>query len=148
MFDHLVFWHWWIVAGVLLIIEMLAPTAFFLWLAIAAAITGLLTLIVPGMGAEWQLILFAVLSVLATLASRRWKLTKPGISDQPSLNRRGHYYIDRVFTLEEPVVNGIGKIKVDDSTWKINGPDLPAGDKVKVVSVDGVVLLVEPVVKI
>ena len=41
------------------------------------------------------------------------------------------------FTIEEPIVNGMGKIKVDDSTWRVNGSDQPAGTTVKVVSVDG-----------
>ncbi|MDF1530326.1 MAG: NfeD family protein, partial [Sedimenticola sp.] len=66
----------------------------------------------------------------------------PTKSDQPRLNRRGEQYIGRIFTLSEPMVNGQGKIKVDDSIWKISGADCPAGARVKVVDVDGVVLKV------
>ena len=67
----------------------------------------------------------------------------PVISDQPNLNRRGQQYVGRTFTLDEPIVNGLGKIHVDDSTWKIEGNDCPAGTKVKVTGVDGVILKVE-----
>ncbi|MCG8379509.1 MAG: NfeD family protein, partial [Proteobacteria bacterium] len=58
-------------------------------------------------------------------------------------NRRGEQYVGRIFTLEEPIVNGVGKVKVDDSTWKVMGVDMPAGTKVRVLSVDGTILNVE-----
>ena len=48
-----------------------------------------------------------------------------------------------VFTLEEAIVNGVGKIKVDDSTWRVKGSDMPAGMKVRVMSVEGTIFNVE-----
>ena len=122
---------------------MFAPGAFMLWLGIAAAIVGVLMAIFPAMGWEVQYTLFAVLSVVSILAWKKMQLRHPVETDQPALNMRGHQYLDRVFTLDEPVVNGLGKIKVDDSTWKIEGEDCPAGTRVKVVGVDGVVLRIE-----
>jgi membrane protein implicated in regulation of membrane protease activity len=59
------------------------------------------------------------------------------------LNRRAEQYVGRVFTLSEPIVNGTGKIRVDDSSWKVSGADCDANTKVKVISVDGTVLKVE-----
>jgi membrane protein implicated in regulation of membrane protease activity len=59
------------------------------------------------------------------------------------LNRRGQQYTGRIFTLDHPIVNGVGKIDVDDSTWRVKGPDLEAGTRVRVVGVDGVVFVVE-----
>ena len=67
----------------------------------------------------------------------------PTETDKPTLNRRSQQYVGRTFTLEEAIVNGQGKIHVDDSTWKIEGEDLPAGTKVKVTGADGTVLKVE-----
>ncbi|MBT8062053.1 MAG: NfeD family protein [Xanthomonadales bacterium] len=142
--ESLVFWHWWILAGVLLIIELTAPVFFFLWLGMAAAATGLLMLVFPGMAVEVQLVLFAVLSIVAVIAWRRYREARPVVSDQPNLNRRGQQYEGRVFTLDRPIENGIGKITVDDSTWRVKGPDLPAGAKVRVAGVEGVVFVVEP----
>lgn len=144
MFDHLVFWHWWIVAGVLLIIEMLIPAFFFLWIAIAAVVTGVVVLLFPGMGNAVQLIVFAALCVASIIAWWRMRIMRPDQPNTSLLNRRGHQYVGRTFTLEEPITNGIGKIKVDDSTWKIQGLDLPAGSQIKVTDVDGVVLIIEP----
>jgi membrane protein implicated in regulation of membrane protease activity len=142
--DNVVFWHWWILAGLLLIIELTVPAFFFLWLGIAAGLTGLILLVFPELGIESQLILFAILSIVAVIAWRRYREISVPESDQPHLNRRGSQYVGREFTLEAPIINGLGKVDVDDSTWRIRGPNLPAGSQVRVTRVDGVVLVVEP----
>ncbi|MCK4710234.1 MAG: NfeD family protein, partial [Gammaproteobacteria bacterium] len=64
-------------------------------------------------------------------------------SDHPTLNRRGEQYVGRTFTLDEPIVNGMGKIRVDDSTWKISGNDCDSGSKVKVTGIEGTIFKVE-----
>ena len=141
-FQDASYWHWWVLAVVLIILEVISPAIFFLWMGIAAAAVGLLVFIVPGMAWELQVVLFAAFSVASVVLGRRYLNKHPIESDQPQLNRRGEQYIGRTFTLEEPIVNGQGKIKVDDSTWKITGEDCPEGAKVKVEGVDGVVLKV------
>ena len=140
--EHIVFWHWWILAGLLLIVELTAPAFFFLWLGIAAAATGLLLLVFPAIPVEMQLILFAALSIVAVIAWRKYREARPIVSDQPHLNRRGEQYTGRVFTLKQPIENGVGKVTVDDSTWRVKGPDLPAGTRVRVEGIDGVVFIV------
>ena len=141
--EHIVFWHWWILAGLLLILELTAPAFFFLWLGIAAAAVGLILLVFPSISIETQLVLFGIASIVAVLAWRKYRESRPLITDQPNLNRRGHQYVGRVFSLGEPITNGVGKVTVDDSTWKVKGPDLPAGTHIKVTGVDGVVFTVE-----
>ncbi|MGB7452485.1 MAG: NfeD family protein [Lysobacterales bacterium] len=141
--EHIVFWHWWILAGLLLILELTAPAFFFLWLGIAAAAVGLILLVFPSIDLETQLILFAIASVVAVLAWRKYRETRPASTDQPNLNRRGQQYIGRTFSLSAPITNGVGKVTVDDSTWKVKGPDLPAGTHIRVTGVDGVVFRVE-----
>jgi hypothetical protein len=143
-FEQIVFWHWWILAGLLLILELMLPSFFFLWLGIAAAVTGFVLLVLPSLTLEWQLLLFAVASVIAILAWRKVRESRPAVSDQPNLNRRGRQYVGRIFTLERPIENGVGKVVVDDSTWRVKGPDLPAGTHVRVTGVDGVVFIVAP----
>lgn len=140
---HIVFWHWWILAGMLLILELSSPVFFFLWLGFSAAAVGFLLLVFPNIPLEVQLVLFGILSVVAVLAWRKYREAKPPTSDQPLLNQRGQQYTGRVFTLDHPIVNGVGKVLVDDSTWRVKGPDLPSGTPVKVVGVDGVVFIVE-----
>jgi len=140
---HIVFWHWWILAGMLLILELSSPIFFFLWLGFSAAAVGFLLLVFPSISIEVQLVLFGLLSVVAVLAWRKYREARPPGSDQPLLNQRGQQYTGRVFTLGDPIVNGVGKVHVDDSTWRVKGPDLPEGTRVRVVGVDGTVFIVE-----
>jgi hypothetical protein len=137
------FWHWWILAVALVIIEILLPSFFALWLAIAATLTGFLLLVFPGLGWEWQLLVFAVFSVISIVAWRRYYQTHPIKTDEPLLNRRGEGYVGRELTLNQPIVDGIGKIRLDDSTWKIQGPDCPAGSRIKITGLNNVVFTVE-----
>lgn len=141
--EHVVFWHWWILAGLLLILELTAPAFFFLWLGIAAAAVGLILMVFPSIGIETQLVLFGIASIVAVIAWRKYRESRPLKSDQPNLNRRGHQYIGRMFSLDHPIVNGVGKVTVDDSTWKVKGADMPAGTHVKVTGVEGVIFTVE-----
>lgn len=138
------YWHWWVLAGVLLLAEVLLPAFFFLWLAIAAAVVGLLLLLVPTLGWEYQVLAFSGLSVASIVAFRVYGHRVGTPTDQPALNRRGEQYVGRSFTLERPIVNGLGEQRVDDTTWRIAGPELPAGTRIKVVGVDGVILKVRP----
>jgi membrane protein implicated in regulation of membrane protease activity len=138
------FWYWWIFAVLLVIIDILAPSFFALWMAIAAFMTGLALLLMPEMAWQIQLFIFALLSVFSIVLWRRYYLKNPILSDEPNLNRRGEQYIGRLLTLQTPIVDGIGKIRLDDSSWKVQGPDCPAGKKVRIVALNNVVFSVEP----
>lgn len=145
LFQHIDHWSWWILAIVLIVLEAFAPGTFFLWMGIAAGTVGFILLLIPGMGWEYQVFTFAAISVASILVWRQFARKHPVVTDQPALNRRGAQYIGRTFTLGEPIINGQGKIHVDDTTWKIKGDDCEAGGKVKVVGVDGVLLKVDVV---
>ena len=137
------FWHWWIFGAVLLIVEVAAPGAFFLWMGVAASVTGLALLVFPSLGWEYQFLVFALFSVVSIVAWRRYLKSRPIETDKPMLNRRGEQYVGRTLTLAEPIVNGIGKVRISDTTWKIEGDDMPEGTKITVTGVDGTVLKVE-----
>jgi membrane protein implicated in regulation of membrane protease activity len=140
--DQIVYWHWWVLGISLLILEILAPGAFFLWMGIAAGVVGLMLFLFPATSWEIQLLVFALGSVASVVLWRRYRNYHEIKSDVPNLNRRGEQYVGRIFHLDTPIVNGFGKIHVDDSIWKIEGDDCPAGTRVKVVGVDGVILRV------
>lgn len=139
---QIIYWYWWILAVVLLIIEALAPGFFFLWMAASATVVGTALMLSPNMAWQYQLLIFAVLSVSSIVLFKRYQRAHPPHSDQPALNRRGEQYLGRIFTLDEPIVDGIGKLHVDDTLWRISGRDLPAGGKVEIIGVDGVTLRV------
>ncbi len=134
-------WAWIILGLVLFGLELAAPGIFFVWLGIAAVVTGL----VDGFfGLSWQtaVLVFAALFVVAVIVGRR--LTGfDSRSEASLLNRRGEALIGRVFTLEAPIARGEGRVKVDDSSWRVRGPDAPAGAAVRVVRVEGATLIVE-----
>lgn len=133
----MIFWYWWVLAVVFLVIEMLAPGFFFLWMAIAGLITGSFLFLLPETSLEVQLLIFSVLSFVSLVFWRRYAGLHPDETDHPLLNKRGEQYIGRTFTLIEAIENGQGKIKVDDSQWKVRGEDCPRGTRVTVIAVDG-----------
>jgi membrane protein implicated in regulation of membrane protease activity len=140
-----VFWYWWVLALILLVIELVAPGFFFLWMSAAGFVTGCLLLLFPSTPENFQIFEFSVLSIGAIAVWRFYAKKHPIETDRPLLNRRGEQYIGRVFNLYAPIENGQGKIKVDDTIWKVRGPDCPINSKVRVVSVNGTVFDVEAV---
>ena len=134
----------WIILGVVLIgVELVAPGAFFLWLGLAAIATGLLDAL---LGLSWQAaaLLFALLSVGAVVLGRYVTRSKAQPETEAvTLNQRGQSLVGRVFTLETPIKDGEGRIRVDDSSWRVTGADRFAGAKVRVVRVEGATLVVD-----
>ena len=134
----------WIILGIVLIgIELLAPGVFFIWLGLAAIATGLLDAV---LGLSWQAaaLTFAVLSLAAVLLGR--SLMRPDIQPDTradQLNRRGQSLVGQVFTLEAPIKDGEGRIRVGDSSWRVTGADRFAGARVRVVRVEGATLVVD-----
>ncbi|MGE7367662.1 NfeD family protein [Neorhizobium sp. NPDC001467] len=140
-------WSWWIVGLVLLALELVVPGFFLIWVGAAAVVIGALSLALWGTafwGWQVQLLLFAVLSIAFALAGRRFYSGQGSKTDEPWLNRRGESLVGRTATLAEPILEGRGRIRLDDTTWSIMGPDLPAGARVKVVASSGRDLTVEP----
>ena len=132
----------WIILGIVLIgLELAAPGIFLLWLGLAAVATGLVD---GAIGLSWQAstLVFAVLSVASVLVGRA--VSRPAVHrEAATLNRRGEALVGRVFALEAPLAGGEGRIRVDDSSWRVTGPELPAGASVRVVCVEGATLVVE-----
>ncbi|MET4805483.1 NfeD family protein [Limibacillus sp. MBR-115] len=137
------FWHWWVLALVLGGIEIFAPGFIFIWLGLAAGAVGLVLLLAPNMSWELQLLLFGLFSVVSVLIWWRFVRGSGEDSDQPSLNRRANQYVGRTATLDQPIVNGVGMVRLDDSRWKVLGPDLPLGTVVRVIAAEGATLRVE-----
>jgi membrane protein implicated in regulation of membrane protease activity len=138
--DH---WWWLIAAVVLGGAEILAPGFFLIWLAAAALLTGLLTMIL-GLPLSAQLGLFAIAAVAGIYAARRWLRSNPIVSSDPLLNDRVARLIGEIVIVTEAIEAGRGRVRVADGMWSARGPDSPVGTKVRVVGAEGTTLLVEP----
>lgn len=141
--DGIEFWHWLSLGALLGVLEVLLPGTYFLWLGIAAVIVGGVAWVWPELHWQYQVLLFALLSIADVFAYRRWAGARPVASDQPYLNRRGEQYVGRLLTLDQPIVDGVGRAHVEDTMWRILGPDVPSGTRVRVTGVDGSSLKVE-----
>jgi len=136
-------WHWLALAVLLGVGELFTFTSYLLCMALAALLTGILLALFPTFGIVWQGLLFAVATLLIAGGWVYYTKHYFNRSEAPLLNHRAQQLIGRTFTLKEPIMNSIGKAQIDGIYWKIKGPDTPAGTQMKVVGVNGLILLVE-----
>ena len=142
IFSTLGTWNWLIFGVVLMALELLAPGVFLFWLGLAALLVGLLSFVLHP---SWQLqlLMFAAFAVAAVPLWRRVAFgNKAASKSNPFLNKRTDALIGRVFTLEKPIIDGSGTVRIDDTIWRVAGPDAPAGSRVRIVQADGASLTV------
>jgi membrane protein implicated in regulation of membrane protease activity len=142
MFVMLGSWNWLIFGVLLMALELLAPGIFLFWLGLAAFLVGMLSFLVS-LSWQWQMLLFAAFAAAAVPIWRRVAQQNPGANPNPFLNRRSDALVGRVFTLDRPIIDGAGIVRVDDTVWRVSGPDVAAGTKVKIVQADGASLTVD-----
>jgi membrane protein implicated in regulation of membrane protease activity len=142
MFSTLGTWNWLIFGFILMALELIAPGVFLFWLGLAALLVGLVSFVLHP---SWQsqLLMCAAFAVAAVPLWRRLsRSNREASQSNPYLNRRAAALVGRVFTLEKPIIDGSGTVRVDDTIWRVAGPDAPAGSRVKVVQADGANLTV------
>lgn len=136
--------HWaWLALGlVLAVAEMAVPGFFLIWLAGAAIVTGLLAWTVP-LSLAWQIVIFAVLALVAVFAGRRYLRANPVESADPLMNDRGGRLVGETVVVTHAIDGGSGRVRQGDSEWLAKGPDAEPGTKMRVAGHQGTVLLVE-----
>ena len=142
MFSTLGTWNWLIFGVILMALELIVPGVFLFWLGLAALLVGLLSFAI---NPSWQvqILMFAIFAAAAVPLWRRVARSNTAVSkSNPFLNKRADALVGRVFTLEKPIIDGSGTVRIDDTIWRVAGPDAPAGSRVKVVHADGASLTV------
>jgi membrane protein implicated in regulation of membrane protease activity len=137
--DH---WGWLVFAALLGVAEVLMPGVFLIWVALAAAVTGLIALLLP-VSVPVQLLIFALLCLASVWGGRRWYAANPVASQDPMLNDRTARLVGEIVTVVEPIDNGRGRTRRCRPPLLGRGPDAPAGTRVRVVGADASVLKVE-----
>jgi membrane protein implicated in regulation of membrane protease activity len=144
-------WTWMLLGLVLLGLEVVLPGTFMLWFAIAAILTGVVALAADAIGwtgVTWQAEagLFVVLAIVAVIAGRAWMSRRRAEPEDASgLNERALRHVGRRAQLTDAIVDGRGRLDLDDTVWLVSGPDLPAGTTVRITGADGARLRVEAV---
>jgi inner membrane protein len=143
-------WEWnagaaWLVAAAVLAgAELLVPGVFLVFLAIAAAITGVAALALPDLTPLAQLASFAVWTGVAVLIGRRWYVDYPVATSDPLLNDRSRRLVGQVVTVCQAIEGGRGRVLVGDGAWPARGSDAPEGTRLRVVDVEGGVVVTAP----
>lgn len=138
-------YFWWSMGGLLLLAEMLVPGASLLWLGIAALAMGAVMMLFPHLSLLVQVLVFGAFAAMAVGVYLRFFRMREPKTDRPLLNKRAAQLIGREFVLSEAIELGRGKLKIGDALWTVEGPDLSAGDRVRVIATDGVSLKVEKI---
>ncbi len=140
--EWLAYWHWLALGLLLLVAESLGAAGFLMAFSVAAIITGTLAFVLP-IGWQIQLLLFSIMSLIS--AYFWWlflqKRAKP--SDKPNLNRPLSGFVGRTTRLTEALVDGRGKVRLNDSNWFVTGPDAPIGSQVRIIGTDQDLLVAE-----
>jgi membrane protein implicated in regulation of membrane protease activity len=137
--------HWlWLTLGLVLAgLEMLVPGVYLIWLAVAAIVTGVLTLAFD-VSLPLQIVDFVFLSLIIAFSAKRFLGERPIESSDPLMNRRGARLVGDIAVVVQAIEHGSGRVKLGDSEWIAHGPNVAAGERVRVSGSDGTILLVEP----
>lgn len=129
-------WTWILLGLILMGAELALSGVFLVWLGTAAMVTGLEVAVVP-MPWQAQILLFAGLSVTLVIVSQK---RMAGRSN--TLNRGAQGLVGQEFRLDAAIAGGVGRIRVNDTLWRVSGADTPAGTRVRVTGIEGTMLTV------
>lgn len=141
----IVYWYWLTLGVFFLILELLSPGAFMLWLSGASFITSFLVYILDPIHSTWQLTIFSVLALFSLLLWKKFskKYTKNLVD--PGINDRAQRYIGKTTFLVEDIKNGQGYVNIDDTLWSVRcSSSLLKGDMVHIIEKEGMAFIVEP----
>lgn len=139
------FWVWLAVGALILTAEVATGSGWLLWPAVSAAIVAYLAMLGIDIGLPGEIAAFAVLTVVTTLAGRRF-LGRYGKGSD--VNGNAERLIGRAGRSTSAFSLGHGRVLVEGCEWAAeleDGGDLPNGAPVEVARLaDGARLIVRP----
>ena len=136
-------WNWLILGVILFVLETIVPGVHLLWFGLAAILTAGVAF-ATDISWQWEVLIFGLLSLVTVFGVRRFADPYANDTDEPALNVRGEQYVGREVSVENSISGGRGRVRVGDTIWAAEGPDAPAGARVKITAVEGTVFKVEP----
>lgn len=143
-------WHWWVFTLSFVVCAAMFQKVIFIWLTASTAAVGTLLWNDPQIPIKIQFMLFGIITLVGVIISQyfvghrnRSRLNKI-TSDNPDFNnleqsdQQQEELVGREFTLEEPIINGSGKLNFNNQQWRLRGKNAVAGSKIRIVSIDGI----------
>lgn len=138
-------WHWLVLGLVLFILEAIGVGGILVGAGAAAIITAGVLAYTP---LEWQyqLVLFGVLAIIATVVFWKFFRVAPAENETSKLNNRMAQLVGIRASVLVEIKGGRGKVQIQDALWTVTcGQDVPAGTLVEITGYDESVLYVLPV---
>lgn len=127
-----------------MVLEIVVPGIYLIWLALAALVTGVMVLMIA-LPLVAQVLIFAIAALILVLDAHRFLKDKPIAEADPMMNRRGARMVGGNGLFTAAIINGAGRVKLGDSEWIAHGPDMALGAQGRVIGADGAIVLVEPI---
>jgi membrane protein implicated in regulation of membrane protease activity len=145
---EILYWHWIVFGVILMLSEIMLTTFFILWFGVAAILIGVLLFFVPGIGLNWQIFSWTLLS--AILAFGWFKYLKPLSVDRTKAGLSREAIVGEVGqVIVVPGTKKRGRLRfpapiLGNDEWMILAREpLAEGDRVRVVDVSGNALVVQ-----
>lgn len=139
---------YWVIVGLLLIgVEVaLFPGEFCLWIGLSSIISSGIFWVFGISLFTAQGFIFIAISFFALLSVKKYYKSKMPVKEQvvSNLDLKMESLIGKEFMLIRPIQNGKGRITIDGVSWILSGPDLKAGEFIKIVEFEGNIICVEP----
>jgi len=137
------FWIWLAIGVLLLAVEAMFSTEWLLWPAVSAGVVAVMTAAGVRLGLPGEVAVFSVLTVIATLLSRR--LISKANPDGPDINDRDSRLVGQRARVVETFVSGRGRVFISGAEWpaEIVGEAPVEGQDVVVMRVNGSLLTVQ-----
>ncbi len=136
-------WHWWVLALIFVCCIAVFEHTIHIWLTLSTTVVGVLVWLDPQTPNKFQFLLFGFITLTGMVISSFFSGNRKDSQETPIKGREFAEHqetdiIGRVFTLEEPIVNGKGKLHYNSQKWQLRGKDAETGSKIRVVSIDGI----------
>ncbi len=133
-------WHWWVLTLLFTVFAAFLHSTYFLWMSISSAAVGAVLWFQPLVPALYQVLGFGLITLAGVALFQLFSPSEAPEEEAQSEQAlpRGELYIGRVFTLDAPISNGLGKIEIDGRIWPVRGEQMEAGTDVRIVGIDGI----------